>query len=157
MRPIEFAQQTDVIAKDQPQYQPLPVFYGPGPDFEAISCWKLTWRERFKLLFSGILWNRQMTWGHPFQPVVLEVEHPWPPSAPAKRLTRSITINGVPVHWAHNTMSYVKLCEMLSIKPESNPSVIFKSKDGRTGTLIHGQEIAVTEGMHFEAMHTGNA
>lgn len=78
MQPIPFKQQAGVLAESQPQYKPLPYYMGDGPEFITISCHQLTWRERFKLLFTGKLWHRQMTWGYPFQPMLLEVDTPWP-------------------------------------------------------------------------------
>lgn len=76
MKPIPFKQQNAVLAKDQPQYQPLPVHR--TQDYEFISCWQLSWRERIKLLFTGRIWHRQLTFGYAYQPMMLQVEHPWP-------------------------------------------------------------------------------
>jgi hypothetical protein len=75
MKPIPFPQQTMVLAREQPQYQPLPVYR--GDDYEFISCWHLTWWERIKLLFTGRIWHRQKTFSYAYQPVLLEVENPW--------------------------------------------------------------------------------
>ena len=74
MKPIEFEQQTCVLAKDQPQYQPLPV-YDDGE--QMISCWSLTWWERLSLLLTGRLWLRQLTFGRQLQPQLPEVKAPW--------------------------------------------------------------------------------
>ena len=65
MTPIEFPQQTIVWAKDQPPYLPLPAYTDAR---ETISCWRLTWRERLKILFFGRLWLRQMNFGNALQP-----------------------------------------------------------------------------------------
>jgi len=62
-----------VLAKNQPPYVPLPVAI-VGPRW--ISRWKLTWRERFKILFTGDLWHTQLTFGQPFQPTLLEIDSP---------------------------------------------------------------------------------
>lgn len=59
-----------VLAKDQPQYIPLPVAriqYQDGT-ISLISCYRLTWRERIRLLSSGKLWLEQLTFGQPLQP-----------------------------------------------------------------------------------------
>jgi hypothetical protein len=61
------------VAKDQPQYRPLPVVYQDG---YAISRWTLTWRERFKVLFGGSLWLCQMNFGQPLQPQLPSVKQP---------------------------------------------------------------------------------
>ena len=69
MKPIEFPEQNLVVAKDQPQYQPLPVFYNRNSvNGEMISCWKLTWRERFKILWSGKFYSCLLTFHRPLAP-----------------------------------------------------------------------------------------
>lgn len=81
MKPVWFPQQNTTLAKDQPQYIALPVYQEPphAPDYEGnvISCWRLTWRERFKLLFSGRLWLSQLTFGHALQPQRPSIESPF--------------------------------------------------------------------------------
>ena len=52
MTPIQFPEQTDVWAANQPPYLPLPAF---TDERQTISCWQLTWRERFTVLFFGRL------------------------------------------------------------------------------------------------------
>ena len=74
MKPTDFEQQTAVIGKDQPEYQYLPAYVD---DREFISCWKLTFRERFKVLLTGQIWNRQMIFGNKFAPTLLQTENPW--------------------------------------------------------------------------------
>lgn len=53
------------LAEDQPQYRKLPVLVGvwePGspPERPVVSRWKLTWRERWQVLWRGELWHTQM-------------------------------------------------------------------------------------------------
>jgi hypothetical protein len=74
MIPIEFPQQTVIWAKNQPPYLPLPAYTN---DKETISCWKLTWRERFKLLITGVFWLRQMNFGEKLQPQAPTVDIPF--------------------------------------------------------------------------------
>lgn len=74
MTPIEFPEHTVVLAKNQPEYQPLPVYIGGD---EMISCWRLTWWERAKVLITGKLWLRQMTFGDRLQPQLPQVEYPF--------------------------------------------------------------------------------
>jgi len=75
MKPTEFPQQTHILAKDQPQYLPLPVYW--NLEGELLSCWKLTLRERIRLLFTGRLWLWQLTFGDPLQPQRPQVENPF--------------------------------------------------------------------------------
>jgi hypothetical protein len=63
-----------VYAKDQPEYQPLPAWR--GPDGLRVTRWKLTWRERLKVLFGGSIWLRILTFNQPLQPVLLETDCP---------------------------------------------------------------------------------
>jgi len=63
-----------VYAKDQPEYQPLPVFkYDDGT---VLSRWKLSWRERLRVLLSGDVYLFVSTFNRPLQPVMLQVEPP---------------------------------------------------------------------------------
>lgn len=64
MKPIEFKEQTVVIAKNQPPYLPLPAYVD---ERETISCWQLTWWERILVLCLGRLWLRQMNFGQQLQ------------------------------------------------------------------------------------------
>jgi len=71
MRPVEFPEQSVVIAKE------LPAYRAPrDPEGRVICCWRLTLRERFKLLFTGKLWHHILTFNGPLQPQLLEVEKP---------------------------------------------------------------------------------
>lgn len=70
MKPIEFKEQNVVFAKDQPEYQSLPAFRNINPNGmgEVISCWKLSFRERLRLLFTGKLWVSLCMFGKPLTP-----------------------------------------------------------------------------------------
>jgi hypothetical protein len=68
MKPIEFPEQNVVFAKDQPEYQPLPAFRNDGGMGEVTSCWRLSFRERLRILFTGNLWVSLATFGRPLTP-----------------------------------------------------------------------------------------
>jgi hypothetical protein len=74
MTPITFPEQTTILAKDQPEYLPLPVC---RHDDWVISCWKLTFWERVQLLFTGRLWLVVLTFGGPLQPQLPRVRCPF--------------------------------------------------------------------------------
>ena len=77
MNLIEFPEQTVVIAKDQPQYNPLPAYkYPDDPQGRIACCWSLTWRERFRVLFYGHIWHQILTFNSALQPQLLTVEKP---------------------------------------------------------------------------------
>lgn len=75
MKPIQFAEQNTTIAKSQPPYLPFPAHVSWHTNL-VTACWKLTWRERFAILFSGVVWHQISTHGRPLQPQKLTVEKP---------------------------------------------------------------------------------
>lgn len=86
MKLIEFPEQTVVIAKDQPQYNPLPAHRFDGDTRGRIACcWSLTWKERLRLLWTGRLWHQVLTFNEPLQPQLLTVEKPEGMSAASTR------------------------------------------------------------------------
>jgi hypothetical protein len=76
MKLIEFPEQTVVIAKDQPEYTPLPAYQFGGPQGRIACCWKLAFRERIRLLFSGVIWHEVLTFNTALQPQKLSLEKP---------------------------------------------------------------------------------
>ena len=63
-----------IIAKDQPEYQPLPALI--LQDGRVICRWHLTWWERLRLLWSGSLYLQSLTFGAPLQPLLPSVTSP---------------------------------------------------------------------------------
>lgn len=77
MKLIEFPEQTVVIAKDQPEYLPLPAWRRPhDASGEIVCCWQLSFRNRLKLLFTGKIWHSILTFNQPLQPQLLQVDKP---------------------------------------------------------------------------------
>lgn len=62
------------IAKSQDEYQTLPAWV--DTDGTVLTRWRLTWRERLRVLLSGDIYLWVMTFGRPLQPVMLEAEKP---------------------------------------------------------------------------------
>lgn len=73
MKPVEFKHQTAVYAKDQPQYQPLPALKIDSPEGEVISCWRMSIRERIKVLFTGRVWVSLTSFNKPLTPSYIAV------------------------------------------------------------------------------------
>jgi hypothetical protein len=72
MNPFKFKESNTVLAERQPQYKPLPVFFDRNSDDKPmVSCWKLNFRERMKILFCGKVWLLVATYGKPYQPTLL--------------------------------------------------------------------------------------
>lgn len=76
MKPVVFPGHNTVYAKDQPEYLPLPVYKRPGAEGEVTSCWKMSFRERIKVLFTGKVYWSQWTFGGKLQPQRATVDNP---------------------------------------------------------------------------------
>jgi hypothetical protein len=63
-----------VYAKDQPQYIPLPARV--DSEGTVVTCWQLTWRERWKMFLSGKFYLTLLTFGKPLQPIRCSTEKP---------------------------------------------------------------------------------
>lgn len=76
MTPVEFPEMNVVYGKGQKEYLPLPARRTPGG--EVISCWELTPQERAVVAITGRLWLRQYTFATALQPILMQVERPFP-------------------------------------------------------------------------------
>jgi len=75
MTPIEFPQMTGIAAKDQPEYQPLPMY---RDNEYVISCWKMSTFERIKVLLRGRVWLWLMIPpGKSIAPSIVAVDNPF--------------------------------------------------------------------------------
>lgn len=73
MKPVEFKHQNVVFARNQPEYQPLPALKLDTPEGYVISCWKLSFLDRVKIIFTGRLWLSLMSFNKPLTPSLLSV------------------------------------------------------------------------------------
>jgi hypothetical protein len=73
MKPVKFKHQNIVFTKDQPGYQPLPALKIDSPNGEVVSCWKLSFKERVKIIFTGRIWLSLITFNRPLTPSYLAV------------------------------------------------------------------------------------
>ena len=76
MSPIQFNEANLTLAKDQPEYRPLPVMWD-SVSGTVTSCWELSFRERWRLLFGGKLWLQMMNFNiapMPIYPTVDKLE-----------------------------------------------------------------------------------
>ena len=67
-----------VYAKDQPEYLPLPalpVDDGSGHR-RVVTRWKLSWKERLRVLVFGDMYLWLSTFGKPISPVALQTTPP---------------------------------------------------------------------------------
>jgi hypothetical protein len=70
VNPATFPEANIVLGAGQPEYRPLPAFHHEGV---MTVCWRLSLRERLRLLWTGLLWQQVLTFGKPFQPQFLTV------------------------------------------------------------------------------------
>lgn len=78
MEPIDFEESNVVFAKDQTEYLPLPAHQRfLDTSGKVTSCWRLSWRERFKVLVTGRLWAVVLTFNQPLQPQRFGVDNPF--------------------------------------------------------------------------------
>jgi len=68
MRPIKFTECNTEFAKDQPEYNTLPAFKTGTAEGEVVTCWKLSFKERLRVLFFGCIWLNLMTFNQPLTP-----------------------------------------------------------------------------------------
>ena len=69
MKPSKFPEQNVTYAKDQPEYGNLPAF--KDEDGVVISCWKLSFRERLRVLFRGYVWLSLHSFNKPLTPSLI--------------------------------------------------------------------------------------
>lgn len=73
MTPTRFPGCNVTLGADQPQYRPLPAYR--SADGRVLTCWRLTLRERIRILLGYKLWITQLTFGEGFQPVLPEIDN----------------------------------------------------------------------------------
>lgn len=73
MKPVKFKHQNVVFAEDQPEYQQLPALKIDTPTGEVISCWRLSFKERVKIIFTGKVWLSLMSFNKPLTPSFIAV------------------------------------------------------------------------------------
>lgn len=94
MEPVEFPQQTHVLAKDQPQYRPLPVHIDQTDESIPMTCcFELSDEEIAEMAATKKLWYTQCTFGNNFQPVRLSTQNPFTQQNVEHAQERSIAEN----------------------------------------------------------------
>ena len=75
---IEFPEQNEVIAKDQPQYLPIPAYYvDKSPQGEVIMKIQRTSEELLQLNTQGFFWAAVWTFDNAVQPMRFFTESPF--------------------------------------------------------------------------------
>jgi len=75
MKPIKFKEANCTFAENQKEYLPLPAMKDENSEgCPVISCWKLSFKERVTLLFTGKLWVQLLTFKKPLTPSFFTVK-----------------------------------------------------------------------------------
>ena len=78
MKAIEFPQANEILAKDQPQYQPLPVHIDTtDPSTPFTVCFELSDEEINEIVRTRKLWHTQVTFGQRFHPIMMTTQNPF--------------------------------------------------------------------------------
>ncbi len=73
MKAIEFKHSNVIFAKNQPGYLPLPALKLNDAEGRVISCWRMNWKERLKVLLTGRVWLSLMSFNKPLTPSYMSV------------------------------------------------------------------------------------
>ena len=76
MKPIKFKEQNITYAENQPEYIPLPALKLKGKEGEVVSCWKLSFLERLRVVMTGKFFLQVLTLNKPAQQLSLSVRNP---------------------------------------------------------------------------------
>lgn len=76
MQTTDFYERNATFATGQQQNEFIPC--RRVNDFEGTltCCWRLTWRERLHVLFTGIVWQQMLTYNDAPQPQRLSIAKP---------------------------------------------------------------------------------
>lgn len=77
MKPINFKESNVIYAKNQEEYLDLPAYAKNDSVGETITCWECSFIERIKIIFTGKIWLRLLTFNKPLQPVMMEINKPF--------------------------------------------------------------------------------
>ena len=72
MKPIDLKGFNTIIAKDQPQYIPLPAH--SSANGIITTCWELTPIEKIEVHISGRIYLQIATFGKPLQPIKMSTK-----------------------------------------------------------------------------------
>ena len=65
MKAIKFKEANKTYAKNQPEYLSIDVL---DDGEQVISCWKLSFIEKMRVLFTGNIWLSLLMFGNPLTP-----------------------------------------------------------------------------------------
>lgn len=72
----DFPEANSTLAVEQDEYEPIHIRIGASPDVPITCCFRLSNAEIDEIVRTRTLWYTQLTFGHPFQPVLLSTQRP---------------------------------------------------------------------------------
>lgn len=78
MLSVEFPQANIALGESQAEYETLHVAYDiANPAKPMTACFQLNKEEIDEIVKTGKLWFTQLTFGKPFQPVLMSTQNPF--------------------------------------------------------------------------------
>ena len=73
--PDKFGEANTTFAEGQDEYSTLKGYREEGDQYgTAVFKWKLSFRQRLAVLFTGAIWHGVLTFNKPLQPISLSVD-----------------------------------------------------------------------------------
>lgn len=76
MIPVQFPESNAVLARDQGEYEPLPIYHFNDVEGRIACCFRLSDAEIEEIQRTRTLWVQQLTFGRRFQPIALSTQRP---------------------------------------------------------------------------------
>ena len=73
MEAIKFKECNAAFAENQDEYNTLHVFFDKQNGM-VVSCYKLSFKDIFKMIFTRKIWLSVLTFGNPLQPQLLTID-----------------------------------------------------------------------------------
>lgn len=76
MIPVQFPQANAVLAGNQDEYEPLPIYRFGDAQGRVAFCCRLSDAEIAEVVATRSIWIQQLTFGHAFQAIALSTQRP---------------------------------------------------------------------------------
>lgn len=76
MIPVQFPESNGTLARDQGEYEPLPIYAFQDEEGRIACCFRLSPAEIEEINRTRTLWVQQLTFGRRFQPIALSTQRP---------------------------------------------------------------------------------
>jgi hypothetical protein len=76
MIPVQFPESNGVLAREQGEYEPLPIYYFGDKEGRIAFCCRLSDAEIADIVRTRTIWYQQLCFGRPFQPLALSTQRP---------------------------------------------------------------------------------